>query len=88
MLTLEMGADSGSRSIIHTGHEFVHSLQGELEYQVESNIYNLQPGDSLLFAARLHHRWRNKGTKIAQAIIVLSGFEEYESPMGFHISNE
>jgi transcriptional regulator with XRE-family HTH domain len=88
MLTLEIGADSGRRSIIHTGHEFVFCLLGELEYQVEEKIYNLQVGDSLLFAARLHHRWRNTGSNIAQAIIVLSGFEEYESPMGFHISNK
>ena len=89
MLTLEIGADSGRRSIIHTGHEFVLCLQGELEYQVEGNVYNLQPGDSLLFAARLHHRWRNIGPKIAQAIIVLSGFQEnMKARWDSHISTE
>jgi transcriptional regulator with XRE-family HTH domain len=86
MLTLESKAGSGLQDIIHTGHEFVICLQGNLEYSVEGQIYTLQPGYSLLFAARLRHRWRNLGETVMQAMIVLSGYEEYESPMGFHIS--
>ena len=84
MLTLESGAESGKEKIVHTGHEFVICLKGKLEYEVESKLYILEAGDSLLFAARLTHRWRNPGKTSTNAIIVLSGFEEYEKPGSFH----
>ena len=86
MLTLEIGADSGAQPIIHTGHEFVMCVEGSLEYRVEGQSFSLGPGDSLLFAARLRHCWRNPGDKIAKVVVVLSGFEEYESPIGYHVS--
>jgi transcriptional regulator with XRE-family HTH domain len=76
MLTLENSANSGPRSMTHTGHEFVLCLRGELEYQVERQIFHLEPGDSLLFAAHLKHKWKNPGRNVASAIIIISGFEE------------
>ena len=84
LLTLENSANSGPRTMAHTGHEFVFCLRGELEYQVERQIYQLEPGDSLLFAAHLKHRWRNPGKNVASAIIVLSGFEEGEELHAMH----
>jgi transcriptional regulator with XRE-family HTH domain len=85
MLTLKSGAQSGPEKIIHTGSEFVVCLRGLLEYEVEGKLYTLQPGDSLLFAARLAHRWRNPSSVTTHAIFVLSGFEEYEKPGLFHL---
>ncbi len=84
MLTLESGAESGKEKIVHTGSEFVICLCGKLDYEVEGKLYTLETGDSLLFAARLTHRWRNPGKTVTNAIIVLSGFEEYEKPGMFH----
>ena len=84
MLTLESGASSGPHTMVHSGHEFVFCIRGQLEYQVEKDIYNLEPGDSLLFAAQLHHRWRNLGKNVANALIVLSGFSEDEQPHVMH----
>jgi transcriptional regulator with XRE-family HTH domain len=75
-LTLESGASSGPQSVEHSGHEFVLCLRGQLEYQVEKEIYLLEPGDSLLFAAHLNHRWRNPGPTVTNAVFVLSDFEE------------
>ena len=84
MLTLENSANSGPRSMTHTGHEFVFCLRGELEYQVERQIYRLEPGDSLLFAAHLKHKWKNPGRNVAAAIIIISGFEEGEELHAMH----
>ena len=84
MLTLESSANSGPRSMAHTGHEFVFCLRGLLEYQVERQMYQLEPGDSLLFAAHLKHKWRNPGRNVTTAIIVLSGFEEGEELHAMH----
>ncbi len=83
-LTLETGASSGPFPMVHTGHEFVICLRGLLEYEVEGQRYLLEPGDSLLFAARLRHRWRNAGTTVTNALFVLSGFSEGEQPGRFH----
>ena len=79
-LTLENGANSGPQPIIHTGHEFVLCLRGQLEYQVEDEIYLLETGDTLLFAAYHQHRWRNPGPLVTNAIFVLSGFDDSEDP--------
>jgi transcriptional regulator with XRE-family HTH domain len=84
MLTLENSANSGPRTMTHTGHEFVFCLRGELEYQVERQVYLLQPGDSLLFAAHLKHKWRNPGKNVVSAIIIISGFEEGEELHAMH----
>ena len=35
VLTLENGASGGQGSIVHTGHEFVYCLRGQLQYLVE-----------------------------------------------------
>jgi uncharacterized cupin superfamily protein len=87
MLTLESGASSGPFGIVHTGHEFVLCLRGQLEYQVENQRYVLEAGDSLLFAAQLKHRWRNPGKAVCNAVFVLAGFERDERPSEFHISS-
>jgi transcriptional regulator with XRE-family HTH domain len=84
LLTLENSANSGPRSMTHTGHEFVFCLRGELEYQVERQIYQLSAGDSLLFAAQLKHRWKNPGRTVATALIIISGFEEGEELHAMH----
>jgi transcriptional regulator with XRE-family HTH domain len=86
-LTLETGANSGPSTIVHSGHEFVVCLRGQLEYQVEDEIYLLEAGDSLLFKAYLKHRWRNPGPLVTNAIFVLSGFEEAERHLQ-HIDTE
>jgi transcriptional regulator with XRE-family HTH domain len=85
---LEPGADSGPSPMAHTGHEFVFCLTGEIEYVVEENRYLLSPGDSLLFAAHLIHRWRNPGQGPTSFLIVLSGFAESDHPLATHISRQ
>jgi transcriptional regulator with XRE-family HTH domain len=87
MLTLESGGSSGTRGMLHTGHEFVFCLHGQLEYDVDNQRYLLESGDSLIFAAQLNHRWRNPGKTVTNAIIVLAGFEESEHPGEFHLSS-
>jgi transcriptional regulator with XRE-family HTH domain len=84
ILTMESGCSSGPESMIHTGHEFVYCLRGVLEYGVEGEDFALEPGDSLLFRAHQRHRWRNPGPIVTQALIVLAGFEEGESPGRTH----
>ena len=85
MLTLEPGGNSGPFGMIHSGHEFVFCVEGRLEYEVEGDRFSLDRGDSLLFASRMRHRWRNPGKEITRVLIVLSGFELDERPSEFHL---
>jgi transcriptional regulator with XRE-family HTH domain len=81
MLTLENGATSGQNNVVHTGDEFVFCIRGQLEYLVDGNLYLLEAGDSLLFAAQLKHRWRNPGGTVTNALILISDFSEGDLPM-------
>jgi mannose-6-phosphate isomerase-like protein (cupin superfamily)/DNA-binding XRE family transcriptional regulator len=87
MMTLESGGSSGPFGMVHSGHEFVFCLRGQLSYEIENNHYVMDPGDSLLFAAELRHRWRNPGKTVTSALIVLSGYTEDEHPSEFHIAS-
>jgi transcriptional regulator with XRE-family HTH domain len=84
MLTLESGASSGPHGIAHTGHEFVFCLRGYLDYFVEKEVYHLEAGDSLLFASKLEHKWKNLGHTVVTALIIISGFAEGEQPHVMH----
>ena len=84
MLTMESSATSGPHTMSHTGHEFVFCLRGQLDYQVEKEVFRLSAGDSLLFAAQLKHKWRNAGKTVTNALIIISGFAEGEQPNAMH----
>lgn len=87
LLTLESGGSSGPHGMIHTGHEMVFCLRGSLEYEVDGQRFIMEPGDSLIFAAQLNHRWRNPGGTVANAVIVISAFEESERPGEYHLAS-
>lgn len=84
MLTMDSGASCGPQDIVHSGHEFVFCLRGRLEYTVEKETFRLEPGDSLLFASKLRHRWKNPSNTVTNALIVISGFAEGEEPHAMH----
>jgi transcriptional regulator with XRE-family HTH domain len=87
MVTLESGASSGPRNIAHSGHEFVFCLRGRLEYFVDKQFFNLDPGDSLLFESRLSHRWKNPGATVTTALIIISCFGEGDQSHAMHWKN-
>jgi transcriptional regulator with XRE-family HTH domain len=87
LLTLESGGSSGPHGMIHSGHEMVFCLRGNMEYEVNEQRFLMEPGDSLIFAAQLVHRWRNPGTNVANAIIIVSAFEDTERPGEYHLAS-
>jgi len=84
LLTLENSANSGSRTMTHTGHEFVFCLRGKLDYRVEKQNFELGSGDSLLFAAQLKHSWRSSGGNVTTALIIISEHSESNKSLGKH----
>ncbi len=84
IVTLEPRADSGKTPIVHTGREFVFCLEGHISYHVDGELYELQPGDSLLFEAYLPHRWRNADETPSRALLVLCPLDQRDQPAERH----
>jgi transcriptional regulator with XRE-family HTH domain len=84
IVTLEVGADSGGPMIVHTGHEFVYCLSGQVSYMIEEKTYLLQPGDSVVFESHLPHRWQNINDGESKIILVLYPSDQHEEPGGRH----
>jgi transcriptional regulator with XRE-family HTH domain len=84
LVTLDNGASSGSNHMSHTGHEFVYCLRGKLEYRVEKQVFQLEAGDSLLFAAQLKHSWKSVGGNVTNALIIISEHSENRQTLQKH----
>lgn len=83
-LTLLPGAGSGLVPVVHTGHEFVYCLEGELTYSVEGQRFVLEPGDVLIFEAHLPHCWVNESAQICRWLLLMCPADENEHPPERH----
>lgn len=79
-IVLQPHSGSGENLIVHTGLEFVYCLEGKIVYRVEDVEYILGPGDSLLFEARLPHRWFNLGGEPSRSLLLLCPTDERDHP--------
>jgi transcriptional regulator with XRE-family HTH domain len=69
-MLIEPGASTTSDPSSHSGDEFVHCLEGELEYIIGHESFTLKAGDSLVFKASQPHSWRNNGTIPVKVLLV------------------
>jgi len=72
LVTVEGVGGGASKLVGHPGEEFVHCLEGEVEYRVGDRLYRLQPGDSLLFNASLLHSFRGTTPQPARILLVFN----------------
>lgn len=85
-MVIEPGVGNTSDPAAHSGEEFVHCIEGELEYHVSNHKYLLKPGDSLLFKASQPHSWQNRSNKTAKIITL---FEiDQSQPLPHRLLNE
>ncbi|MBU2548842.1 MAG: XRE family transcriptional regulator [Proteobacteria bacterium] len=68
----EPGTSSGDRPTSHLGEEFIFQIEGEMEGTIDGRTYNLRPGDSIHFFARLPHTWRVAGRSRALTLWVMT----------------
>jgi len=86
-VTLAPHSGSGERQVVHTGHEFVYCLVGNVEYIIDGNVYPLEAGDFLMFEAHQPHVWRNTTDQEAKFLLVLQTPEESTEPVERHFSS-
>ena len=55
----------------HAGEEFLHVLEGTLEFRSVDRVEVLESGDSIYFESDLSHSFRCLGGKAARAIVVV-----------------
>jgi transcriptional regulator with XRE-family HTH domain len=66
--TVDPGADSGEKPLLHPGEELVLVTDGVLTFDVGGERFELGPGDSLHFVGDQPHHWSNAGPVKARAI--------------------
>lgn len=57
--------------VSHEGEEFVHLLEGTLEFRTPDRVEVLQAGDSIYFDSDVSHSFRGLGAQPARAIVVV-----------------
>ena len=66
--TVAPGANSGRKPMQHPGEELVHVIEGQLEFTVTGQLYQVGVGSTLHFRGDQPHTWRNPGTTEAHAV--------------------
>ena len=88
VVTLQPNSGSGQNPIVHTGHEFVYCLRGQIRYEINSETLLLEPGDSIVFESHLPHSWHNDSETEAQVILVLIPADVRDTPAERHFPLE
>ncbi|MEJ2556207.1 MAG: cupin domain-containing protein [Anaerolineae bacterium] len=86
-ISLAPGSESGRQQVIHSGHEVVYCVRGEVEYEIDGDVYTLNEGDFLLFEAQLPHHWRNPTPEKAELLLILQTPDESGDPVRRHFSS-
>lgn len=66
--TVDSGANSGSKPLVHPGEELVFVLEGSLTFEVAGEHYKVGRGDSLHFIGDQPHHWANDRKTAARAL--------------------
>ena len=66
--TLDPGANSGTKDLVHPGEELVYVLEGRVIFDIAGERYQVGRGDSLHFIGEQPHHWANGGKATARAL--------------------
>ena len=86
LLTVPAGQTNDDHGpITHGGQEFVHCMEGAVEYQIGDERYQLEAGDSLLFEAEQPHQFRNHASTDAVLLVVFSACDGSRNGRHLHL---
>jgi transcriptional regulator with XRE-family HTH domain len=84
-LTIQPGVGNLEDPCSHTGEEFIHCMEGQVDYCVGDLIYRLESGDSLLFDATQSHAYRNPTPKPAAVLMIYKASQDPSSVQQLHM---
>jgi transcriptional regulator with XRE-family HTH domain len=59
-----------SETVSHEGEEFIHVMDGEIDFTLDGERFTMRAGDSLHFRGNRFHAWTNRGESPAQLLWV------------------
>ena len=71
--------------ISHSGEEFIHCLQGEVDCIVADKTYLLEQGDSLLFEATQPHAYYNPTGEPAMVLLIILATHDRQLVRQLHL---
>ncbi len=71
LVTVDPSAGAPCGGYVHEGEEFIHCMEGTLEYRVGDRLFLMEPGDSLLFKANQVHGFHSPEGGKAVALIII-----------------
>lgn len=66
--TVDPGADSGDKPLVHAGEELVFTLKGALVFDIAGTRHEVKVGDALHFMGDQPHHWSNEGKTEARVL--------------------
>ena len=85
LMKIEPGKTNVDDPVSHPGEEFVHCLEGEVEYRVGDRIFQLEWGDSLLFDATQPHAYWNQSQKSVTILMVFQTSQDRNLVQQLHL---
>jgi transcriptional regulator with XRE-family HTH domain len=70
LMKIEPGITNINDPVSHPGEEFIHCMDGEVEYRVEDRVFQLGGGDSLLFDAKQPHAYCNQSSRPVTMLMI------------------
>jgi transcriptional regulator with XRE-family HTH domain len=70
LATVDPGADSGKKPLLHAGEELVFTLEGTLVFDIAGTRHEVGKGDALHFMGDQPHHWVNEGKSKARLLWV------------------
>ena len=85
LMKIEPGITNIDDPVAHPGEEFIHCMEGEVEYCVENRVFQLGGGDSLLFDAKQPHGYRNQSHKPVTILMIFQATRDLHRVQQLHL---
>ncbi|MDR5653352.1 helix-turn-helix domain-containing protein [Ruixingdingia sedimenti] len=66
------GGRSGDEPMTHPGEEICHILDGAIRFDIDGEVHDLGPGDTIHFKCSVPHHWENTAPRTTRVVWVFS----------------
>lgn len=84
-MVIQPGEGIWEDQVSHSGEEFVHCLDGEIDYAIGDRVFTLEHGDSLLFDATLMHGYHNRTNQQTAILTVFMAYQDQQHIRELHL---